>query len=236
MWVRARVSLCVVAIVLLGSTVLSATLIAPVRAASDTCATPPVRRVGDALVVARRERRPSAIVYRLDNVDGYWLFPASNARVAALAVPAAAAGSINLSVVQETEIDGTVRTCSPRPTQMLSVDSAEIPAEAERLEPLPFVSEPLPCGVLDRPARIINAVAPTTPRIAAQQGISGDVRVEIALDEHSEVTSAKIVASPSSLLNDPSLEAARQSTFAAEQFRCAAVPAHFIFIVTYRKQ
>jgi len=210
----------------------------PAVAASDTCASPIVRQVGDSLVATLREPRPSAVVYRLDDVAGHWLFPATNAQVMTFALPAAASGSVNLSIVQETESDGNIRTCPPRPQHIIrsrSDDPAAVPADAEHLEPLPFVSEPLPCGWLDRPARIVNAVAPVTPRAAAEQGIQGSVGVEIALDENSEVTSATIVSSPAAILNEPALEAARRSTFQAEQFRCASIPAHFIFIVNYQK-
>jgi len=185
----------------------------------------------------KRNHRRSSI--DIDDVEGYWLFPPTNDATVALTLPAAVRGSFNLSIVQETGTDGTVRVCPPQPHRMPVEhvgDPSEIPGDAVHLAPATFVSEPLACGWLDRPARVVNAVAPTVPRSVSERGITGDVRVRISLDENSELTDATIIASPSSLLNDAALESARQTTFEAEQFRCAYVPAQFMFIVSFGKR
>ncbi|MBV9438808.1 MAG: hypothetical protein JOZ24_02330, partial [Candidatus Eremiobacteraeota bacterium] len=57
--------------------------------------------------------------------------------------------------------------------------------------------------------------------------------VVISLDASSNITSARVVRSPSELLNEPALDAARHSVFRTEIRDCRPVARDFLFIVTF---
>jgi TonB family protein len=69
--------------------------------------------------------------------------------------------------------------------------------------------------------------------MAAQQGIYGIVRVLVDLDETGAVTGAKIISSPSVLLNGASLAAARKSKYEPAMRACEAVSSHYAFTVEF---
>jgi TonB family protein len=100
----------------------------------------------------------------------------------------------------------------------------------------PPATEPPTCANPNVDAATLDAVAPDTPPIAAQQGISGDVTVLVSLDAQSHVTGARIMRSPSALLNDAALRAARASTFRTEIRDCRPVAADYAFIVEFTTQ
>jgi TonB family protein len=72
--------------------------------------------------------------------------------------------------------------------------------------------------------------------MAAQQGISGTVAVIVALDENSHIVGTSIQSSPSALLNQAALSAARQSTFQTEVRDCKPIAARYIFSVEFSSQ
>jgi TonB family protein len=74
---------------------------------------------------------------------------------------------------------------------------------------------------------------PDTPPLAQQQGISGVVQVVVSLDATSQVTNAKIQSSPSAILNNAALSAARQSTFQTQIVNCKPIAADYIFSVDF---
>jgi TonB family protein len=84
--------------------------------------------------------------------------------------------------------------------------------------------------------RTTNAVPAETPPIAAQQGISGEVWVDVALDENNKIVSTKIEKSPSALLNNAALQATRQSTFRTKVINCKPVADTYRFIVEFQSQ
>jgi len=95
---------------------------------------------------------------------------------------------------------------------------------------------PAPAPSCERPsvdARTVSAARPVTPPIAAQQHIAGEVIVQITLDENSKIVSAVIVKSPSSLLNNAALQAARESTFATAIRNCVPVGGSYNFVVFF---
>ncbi len=113
--------------------------------------------------------------------------------------------------------------------------------------PVPSTSSPTPeptapptappaCAQPNVPAATLEPVAPETPPLAAQQGISGDVTVVVSLDERSRVTGVHVVSSPSALLNDAALRAARASTFRTEIRACRPIAADYAFIVEFTTQ
>ena len=83
---------------------------------------------------------------------------------------------------------------------------------------------------------MINAVAPDTPPLAQQQGITGTVNVMVSLDENSKLVAAQVVKSPSSLLNNAALQAARASTFATKIVDCKPVAAQYLYVVDFTSQ
>ncbi len=103
-------------------------------------------------------------------------------------------------------------------------------------EPTASPTAPPACAQPNVPAATLDPVAPETPAIAAQQGISGDVTVVVSLDERSRVTGARVVSSPSALLNDAALRAARASTFRTEIRACRPIAADYAFIVEFTTQ
>jgi TonB family protein len=95
---------------------------------------------------------------------------------------------------------------------------------------------PLACAVPNADAKTINAAEPETPAIAQQQGITGEVIVQVSLDENSHLVSASIVKSPSALLNNAALAAARASRFQTRIANCKPVADSYNFIVDFQSQ
>ncbi|HTD36105.1 MAG TPA: energy transducer TonB [Candidatus Limnocylindrales bacterium] len=93
--------------------------------------------------------------------------------------------------------------------------------------------EPIYCAQRYVPATTLFAARPATPPIAQIAGISGVVLVLVSVDEFGKPTRAVIDSSPSSVLNKASIDAALQSTFRPEIFRCHTVPGDYIFSVFY---
>ena len=95
---------------------------------------------------------------------------------------------------------------------------------------------PAPLAACARPnvaGSVLRAVAPDTPPIAAQQGISGEVQVVVSLDTDSHVVATRIQSSPSAVLNQAALSAARQSSFQTEIRDCHPVARDYIFTVYF---
>jgi len=82
----------------------------------------------------------------------------------------------------------------------------------------------------------LHAVEPDTPPMAQQQGITGTVEVIVSLDASSKVVGARIGKSPSGILNNAALQAARQSTFQTQVRDCKAIAADYIFTVDFSSQ
>jgi TonB family protein len=74
------------------------------------------------------------------------------------------------------------------------------------------------------------------PAEAQQQGITGDVTVNVSLDENSKVTSVTVESSPSKVLNANALAAALSSKFHTEIKDCKPVAATYRYIVTFDAQ
>jgi len=95
---------------------------------------------------------------------------------------------------------------------------------------------PIACAVPNADARTISAAEPETPAIAQQQGITGEVVVQVSLDENSHLVSASVVKSPSALLNKAAIDAAKQSTFKTRIANCKPVADTYNFIVDFQSQ
>jgi len=85
-------------------------------------------------------------------------------------------------------------------------------------------------------ASTIAAANVDTPPLAQQNGISGIVDIVVRLDEHSHITATRIAHSPSPLLNEAALRAARSSTFRTEVRDCVPIAAEYVFSVDFDAQ
>ena len=95
---------------------------------------------------------------------------------------------------------------------------------------------PQMCARPNVAATTLRPVEPDTPALAQRQGIQGTVQVIVALNAQSEVVGTRIQTSPSAVLNDAALAAARASTFQTEIRDCKPIAAEFIFSVDFTSQ
>lgn len=102
--------------------------------------------------------------------------------------------------------------------------------------PPPPTPTPKACARPNIPPSTLRAVEPDMPAMAQQQGITGDVTVDVSLDEASHITGATVESSPSKILNNAALSAARQSTFQTEIKDCKPIAATYRFVVTFASQ
>ena len=96
--------------------------------------------------------------------------------------------------------------------------------------------QPVPPTTCARPyaaATVKYAAEPATPAIAAQQGILGTVYVVVVLDDRGVPQAARIVTSPSAVLNNASLGAAMRSEYTPEVFRCSPVTGGYVFGIEF---
>lgn len=106
---------------------------------------------------------------------------------------------------------------------------------AQQIAPRPTPT-PAICARPNVAAAIIKPVEPDTPAIAAQQGIYGTVQVVVSLNADSQVTATRIQTSPSAVLNQAALAAARKTTFQTEIRDCRPLAADYIFSVDFQPQ
>ena|ERR1700736_2460947 len=71
------------------------------------------------------------------------------------------------------------------------------------------------------------------PEIPENGRVTGIVRVAVALDSHGAVRSARVLDSPSKILNVSAISAAARSEYRGAVFRCEAVPGSYVFAVGY---
>ena len=114
-----------------------------------------------------------------------------------------------------------------------AVPAAAAPTPTPTPHPTPT---PLSCARPNVPATTLHALEPETPPMAVQQGISGTVGVVVSLDAQSHVVGTRIQSSPSALLNQPALNAARGSQFRTEVKNCEPIAADYLFSVEFTAQ
>ncbi len=71
----------------------------------------------------------------------------------------------------------------------------------------------VPCATPDVAPQVLRLAQPSTPPMAQQQGITGDVTVRVTLDASGSVSATQIMISPSAILNSAAAAAARASTY-----------------------
>jgi TonB family protein len=89
------------------------------------------------------------------------------------------------------------------------------------------------CAHPNVPARVLHPVIPDTPTMAAHQGISGMVRVQVSLDADSHVVALKIYSSANARLNNAALWAARRSAFQTAVVNCKPIATNVLFTVEF---
>jgi TonB family protein len=113
--------------------------------------------------------------------------------------------------------------------------SAAPPAPLPTATPRPTPT-PLSCARPNVAATTLRPSPPDTPALAQQQGITGTVQVVVSLDAQSRVVGARVQTSPSAVLNQAALTAARESQFRTEIRNCEPVAADYIFSVDFTSQ
>jgi protein TonB len=102
--------------------------------------------------------------------------------------------------------------------------------------PPPPPPTPPACPRPQVPARTVNAVAPDTPDIARQQGVTGNVEVKVDLNEKSQVTSVSIYKTANHLLDKAALDAARGSRFQTAIENCQPIASSYRFVVEFQAE
>ncbi len=101
--------------------------------------------------------------------------------------------------------------------------------------PPPAPTKP-PCANPQVAARTVNAVAPDTPDIARQQGITGNVEVKVDLNEKSQVTGVSIYKTANHLLDKAALDAAKGSRFQTAIENCQPIASSYRFVVEFQSE
>ncbi len=123
---------------------------------------------------------------------------------------------------------------SPGPAAVVDAPpAAPPPTPTPTPHPMPT---PLSCTRPNVAPATLRAAPPDTPSMAQQQGISGVVQVVVSLDTQSRITGTRVLTSPSAILNQAALSAARDSQFRTEIKNCEPVAADYIFTVDFTSQ
>ena len=151
----------------------------------------------------------------------------------------AAVGRYGIHVVSlELHADGPIEAVSYTPTWAPCTFSAgALPPDGyDRDVPSPVLTlanpQPIAPAACAHPyvaTTVTHAFEPAMPERAAQEMISGTVQVAVALNERGTPQAARIVASPSPVLNDASLTTAMRSEYTPAVFRCRPVAGGYIF-------
>jgi len=197
---------------------------------------------GEEIVVDRRRTKRTAknTTFRLDDELGYWTFPASHADVVVLVGPDNPRSPLNVSIAQETTSAGVVKTCSPEVNEVGRSRPPDLPAledpSVEHLLATAHVVDPVACA---RPFQSSNVAHLSTRAFrpsASIQRIAGVVSVGVSLDPNGAIVSAEVVRSPSPVLNDIALWAAKAATYNPEIFRCRPVSSSYDFDVEFGRR
>lgn len=92
------------------------------------------------------------------------------------------------------------------------------------------------CATPNVAARTTSIVQPDTPPIAAQQGLTGEAEVIVALDEHSRVVNARLRHSTNAVFNAAALVSARETMYQTEVRDCKPIAAEYLFVVEFASQ
>ena len=162
--------------------------------------------------------------FRLDTTNAHVVAPFDGMMVI---VRAPLDQEVRAASIVSVQQSGRTVTCPLRATTVQAVepvsDAAIIP-HTRTVDAVPVPDPPMTC---DRPfvdGSADHSVAVEAPPMARQQGIIGIVTVSVMVDEHGRPSDARIVSSPSVLLNSAALAAAKAMTYTPAIYRCAPNP------------
>jgi TonB family protein len=118
-------------------------------------------------------------------------------------------------------------TCPLRAMTVQAVEAASdggVVPHTRTFDAVPVPDPPMSC---ERPfveGSADHSVMLEAPPMARQQGISGVVTVSVMVDDHGKPSDARVVSSPSSILNAAALAAAKSMTYTQAIYRCAPSP------------
>jgi hypothetical protein len=126
--------------------------------------------------------------------------------------------------------DGDYRRSFARPAPGSADDWWLLSAERCRSgeEPPPASA----CVFATAPADIISLARPSS-RDVPMETAYGDVEIKVDLDEHSHVVGAKVIATPSPVLNASALQAARSSIYRTAVHDCTPVRSSIVITLRY---
>jgi TonB family protein len=120
------------------------------------------------------------------------------------------------------EVKCPLRATTVQETEPAS-DAAVVP-HTRTFDAVPVADPPLTCEHPFAEGGADHSVAVDAPVMARQQGISGVVVVSVTVDENGKPKDARVVSSPSALLNNAALAAARAMTYTPSIDRCERNP------------
>jgi outer membrane biosynthesis protein TonB len=134
------------------------------------------------------------------------------------------------------DVNGTVTQPGPPAPGTDDVSAPPAPPAATAAPTPKPTPTPLSCARPNVAATTLRPLEPDTPALAQQQGIAGVVQVVVSLDAQSRVVGTRILSSPSALLNQAALGAARGSQFRTEVKNCEPIAADYVFSVDFTSQ
>jgi TonB family protein len=117
--------------------------------------------------------------------------------------------------------------CPLRATTVQAVETASDAAvvpHTRTFDAVPVADPPMTCEHPFVEGGADHSVAVDAPLMARQQGISGIVVVSVTVDENGKPKDARVLSSPSAILNPAALAAARAMTYTPAIYRCVPSP------------
>ena len=178
------------------------------------------------LVRFREGGRPIAGsgTFRLDTADAHVVAPFDGL----MAIVRAPLGQdVVAAAIVSVHAYGRDVACPLRATIVQAADpvsDAAIVPHTRTFDAVPVADPPMTCEHPFVEGGADHSVALDAPPMARQQGIGGIVVVSVLVDEAGRPKDARIVSSPSSILNSAALAAARAMTYSPAIYRCVPSP------------
>jgi hypothetical protein len=103
----------------------------------------------------------------------------------------------------------------------------------ERCSRQPDAPTPANCPQPNVPATVLHGVEPVPSALASVDRVTGTVVIFLVLDDRSQVMWTSVARSPSLLLDQSSIDAARASTYRTEVRNCKPIASGYVFGVSY---
>jgi TonB family protein len=178
------------------------------------------------LVRFRDVRRPIAGsgTFRLDTANAHVVAPFDGMMTV---VRAPLDHDVVAAAIVSVQQYGREVTCPLRATTVQAIepasDAAVVP-HTRTFDAVPVADPPMTCEHPFVDGGPDHSVAVDAPVMARQQGIGGVVVVSVTVDENGKPRDARVVSSPSPLLNQAALAAAKAMTYTPSIYRCVPNP------------